>query len=92
MIGEPPFGVGALKLMRTDVAESTRTALMLGALGVISIRPGAKAVDAGDRPYALIACTVNEYDFPGLRPIICAELIWAGVILFSISPGFEVIR
>ena len=50
---------GALKLMRTDVAESTRIALMLGALGAMAMRVEAEAAEAFDAPRPLCALIVK---------------------------------
>lgn len=65
---------------------------MLGALGIVGARVEAEAIDEGDEPLLLIATTVKEYELPGVRPVIFAALIWAGVYVAATAAGLDVTR
>lgn len=51
------------------------TFVIVGALGMVGARVGLDEIDEGDDPLLLMATTVKEYVFPGVRPEIFAALI-----------------
>jgi hypothetical protein len=92
VIGDPPLSRGALKLSCAELVPVAITFVMLGVLGMVGARAGAEAIDEGDAPLMLMATTLNVYVFPGVRPVIFAALIWAGVYVAAIAAGLDVTR
>lgn len=92
VISNPPLPRGAVKLSCADSVPVAITFVMLGALGIFGARVGAEAIDEGDEPLLLIATTVKEYVTPGVRPLIFAALIWAGVYVAAIASGLGITR
>lgn len=68
------------------------TFVMLGALGIVGASTGVEAKDRAEVPWLLVATAVNEYEIPGVRPVIFAALIWAGMNVAAIAAGLDVTR
>ena len=68
------------------------TFVMLGTLGIFGARAGVEAIDNAEVPWLLIATAVNEYEVPGVRPVIVAALTWEGVNVAVVAAGLDVTR
>jgi len=90
VISNPPLSRGAVKLSCADLVPVAITFVMLGALGIVGARVEAEVIDEGDEPLLLIATTVKEYVTPGVRPVIFAAFIWAGVYVATTASGLDV--
>jgi hypothetical protein len=92
VIGDPPLSKGALKLSCAELVPVSITFVILGALGIVGASAGVEAKDGVEVPWLLIATTLNVYVVPGVRPVIFAALIWAGVYVAATAAGLDVTR
>ena len=84
--------MGAVNVNCAVLVPVATTFVMVGALGTVAAMVGLDEIEAGDEPLLLMATTVKEYVTPGLRPVIFAALMWAGVYVAATAAGLDVTR
>jgi hypothetical protein len=74
VIADPPLFVGAVKLTLAEPFPRTPVTAV-GAPGTVAGVTAADATDSAPLPTALVACTVNVYAVPFVKPVTVHGLL-----------------